>query len=65
VFRFLVTGVVALLSALLLVLLLVEVAAAIGATLEQAHEDIPASGNFGGSVPVTSAREAVFVEGGS
>jgi len=54
-FRYLVTGFVALLLALLLMLLLVEVGAAIGAALEQAREDIPASGNFGGSVAGTSA----------
>ena len=41
-FRYLVTGIVA----LLLVLLLVELGAAIGAPLEHGQEDLPASGNF-------------------
>ena len=41
-FRYLVTSFVA----LLLVLLLVEVGAAIGTALEHAHADIPSSGDF-------------------
>ncbi|HXE33864.1 MAG TPA: hypothetical protein VN087_08130 [Verrucomicrobiae bacterium] len=60
-FRYLVTGFVALLLALLLVLLFVEVGAAIGAALEHAHEDIPASGNFGSSVTGRSAQGKWFL----
>ena len=41
-FRYLVTGIVA----LLLVLLLVELGAAIGAALEHGQEDLPTSGSF-------------------
>jgi|HubBroStandDraft_1064217.scaffolds.fasta_scaffold116330_1 hypothetical protein len=59
--RYLVTGFVALLLALLLVLLFVEIGAAIGAALEHPHEDIPASGNFGGSVTGTSAEAKWFL----
>jgi hypothetical protein len=54
--RYLVTGFVALLLALLLVLLFVEVGAAIGAALEHAHEDIPPSSNYGGSVTGASPQ---------
>jgi hypothetical protein len=57
VFRYLATGFVA----LLLVLLLVEVGAAIGAALEHAREDVPASDNFGGSVTGTSAQGKRFL----
>jgi hypothetical protein len=65
-FRYLVTGFVALLLALVLILLLVEAAAAIGAALEHAHEDVPASGNCGGSVAGASPQtRAVFFGGGS
>jgi uncharacterized membrane protein len=64
-FRYLVTGIVALVLALLMVLLIVEVGAAIGTALEHAHGDIPASSDFGGSVMAQRASEAVFVEGGS
>jgi|HubBroStandDraft_4_1064222.scaffolds.fasta_scaffold874090_1 hypothetical protein len=60
------TGFVALLLALVLILLLVEAAAAIGAALEHAHEDVPASGNCGGSVTGASPQtRAVFLEGRS
>ncbi len=65
-FRYLVTGFVALLLALVLILLLVEAGAAIGAVLEHAHEDVPTSGSCGGSVTGASAQaKDVFVEGGS
>jgi hypothetical protein len=64
--RYLVTGFVALLLALVLILLLVEAAAAIGAALEDAHEDVPASANCGGSVTGASPQmSGVFLEGGS
>jgi hypothetical protein len=64
--RYLLTGFVALLLALVLILLLVEAAAAIGAALEHAHEDVPASGNCGGSVTGASPQtRAAFLEGGS
>jgi hypothetical protein len=64
--RYLLTGFVALLLALVLILLLVEAAAAIGAALEHAHEDVPASGNCGGSVTGASPQtRAVFLEGRS
>ena len=41
-FRYLVTGILA----LLLVLLLVELGAAMDAAVERGHEDLPAVGNF-------------------
>ena len=64
--RYLVTSFVALLLALLLMLLIVEVGAAIGTALEHTDGDIPAFGDFGGSVRTQCASEAVFVvEGGS
>ena len=51
-FRYLVTGIVA----LLLVLLLVELGAAIGAAVERGQEDLPVSGNFRGSVTGASPQ---------
>jgi hypothetical protein len=64
--RYLLTGFVALLLALVLILLLVEAGAAIGAALEQVHEDVPASGNCGGAVTGASPQtRAAFLEGGS
>jgi hypothetical protein len=65
-FRYLMTGIVALLLALLLVLLTAELGAVIGAALEHVHENAPATGNFGGCVTGVSAQtKEVFVEGGS
>lgn len=63
--RYLVTGFLALFLALVLILLLVEAAAAIGAPLERADEDLPAFGNSGGSVAGASPqRSAVFWRAG-
>jgi len=65
-FRYLMTGIVALLLALLLVLLIAELGAVIGAALEHVHENAPATGNFGGCVTGASAQaKELFVEGGS
>jgi hypothetical protein len=64
-FRYLVTSLVALLLALPLMLLMVEVGAAIGTALEHARGDMPGFGDFGGSVRSQRASDAVFMEGGS
>ena len=56
-FRYLATGIVALLLALLLVLLIVELGAAIGAVPEQ---DIPTSGNRGAVIVGTSPEAKAF-----
>jgi hypothetical protein len=64
--RYLLTGFVALLLALVLILLLVEAGAAIGAGLEHVYEDVPASGNCGAAVTGASPQtRAAFLEGGS
>ena len=60
-FRYLATGIVALLLALLLVLI-VELGAAIGAVPEQ---DIPTSGNRGAVIGASPEAKAFFLEGGS
>lgn len=62
-FRYLMTGIVALLLALLLVLLIAEVGAVIGAALEHVHENAPATGNFGGCVTGASAQARGFCGG--
>ena len=59
-FRYLVTGIVAMLLALLLVLLIVELGAVIGAALE---DDMLASRNCGGSVVCASPQAKAFFEG--
>ena len=56
-FRYLATGIVALLLALLLVLLIVELGAAIGAVPEQ---DIPTSGNRGAVIGTSPEAKAFF-----
>ena len=64
--RYVATGIVAPLLWLLLVLLLVELGAAIDAALGHVQEEAPASGNCGGSVTGASPQaKAVFVEGGN
>jgi|SRR4029077_16069293 hypothetical protein len=55
-FRYLMTGIVALLLALLLVLLIAELGAVIGAALEHVHENSHATRNFGGCVTGASAQ---------
>jgi len=57
-FRYLATGIVA----LLLVLLIVELGAAIGAVPEQ---DIPTSGSRGAVIGTSPEAKAFFLEGGS
>jgi len=59
-FRYLATGIVALLLALLLVLLIVELGAAIGAVPEQ---DIPTSGNRGAVIGTSPEAKAFFFGG--
>jgi hypothetical protein len=61
-FRYLVTGIVAMVLALLLVLVIVELGAVMGATLEH---DMLASRNYEGSVMCASPRAKVFFEGTS
>ncbi len=60
-FRYLATGIVALLLALLLVLLIVELGAAIGAVPEQ---DIPTSGNRGAVIGTSPEAKAFFWRAG-
>ena len=59
-FRYLVTGIVAMLLALLLVLLIVELGAVIGTALDH---DMLASRNCGGSVMRASPEAKAFFEG--
>lgn len=59
-FRYLVTGIVAMLLALLLVLLIVELGAVIGAAFEH---DMLASRNCGGSVMCASPQAKAFFQG--
>ena len=59
-FRYLVTGIVAMLLAMLLVLMIVELGAVIGTALEH---DMLASRNCGGSVMRASPQVKAFFEG--